>query len=1076
MTLPRVSPWVLATILAGTAAVAGRAELLVEAVPPGSPPALAGLVAGDVLVAWSRPSPRPGEPPASGRFGRWSDFAHLITEQAPRGPLRLAVLRGGEPVELQVPAGDWTARVRPRLDRGGETALAEATALQAAGEVDAAIEILTSLAACGPAEDPDLAAWAGMRRGGLFAANRRPGAAAAAFHDAAEAAAAAGDPAGQGAALVAAARMLLVANDVAAADAALDTAAAVVRAAFPASLSLARTLSDQAQVASLRGDLARAETLLEETQRIEAAEVPGSIELAKTLNNLSLVRMDRGDLLGAESLRRRSHRLIAALAPGSLLEAQALNNLATVSAERGDLAAAEELYRRSLELKERLAAEDADIAQTVMNLGLLALDRADPEQAASRFRHALERFSVAVPNGPDVANARVNLGNAAVASGDLATAEREYRSAREIYRALAPDGVDEAGCLANLAAVARRRGELATARELLEAASRIWEREAPGGLEHAETLRGLGNLAADHGQHAAAEALLRRALERVEALAPGSAQAASCRHDLARTLRAAGRPADAAAELFAAAAALEEQTRRLGGGDEAGARFRAAFRPVYTDLIDLLLGLGRPADAFAVVERARARVFLTMLAARDLTFAAEIGPELARRRALLAREHRDALAALGRAEAAATREELQALRARIADVRAAQTALEAEIRAVSPRVAALREPPALDLDSVRASLEPGTVLAEFVVEPDRTLLFVVRRGADLAVVPIAVSEAELRRRVGRFHAAVQAAALGEVDLADLERASATLYELLITPMATALADAHRLVVVADGPLHRLPFAALGRPQGEGFRYLLEDLPVSGCLSATVLAELMARPAPRAGRAVLLADPAYPEVPDPDAVANLAVRSALRRGFSLRPLPATGEEADAVAAALGPRAAVHRHADATEARAKTSPADTAILHFACHGLLDEDDPLASSLALAFPLAPEGDEEDGLLAAWEIVEGSRLDLDLVTLSACQTGLGRTIGDEGVVGLARAFQFAGARTVVASLWSVADDSTAALMRAFYRELAAGRAKDEALRTAQLELLRAVPSGSGAGFRHPFHWAAFTVVGAYR
>jgi CHAT domain-containing protein len=146
-----------------------------------------------------------------------------------------------------------------------------------------------------------------------------------------------------------------------------------------------------------------------------------------------------------------------------------------------------------------------------------------------------------------------------------------------------------------------------------------------------------------------------------------------------------------------------------------------------------------------------------------------------------------------------------------------------------------------------------------------------------------------------------------------------------------------------------------------------------------------------------------------------------------------------------------------------------LHFAVHGLLNERAPLDSALALTFPEQPAEGQENGLLHAWEILESVRVDADLVTLSACDSGLGQEMGGEGLVGLTRAFQVAGARSVLASLWSVSDASTAELMRRFYLQLAAGRSKDEALRRAQAEMLRA----DGGKWSHPFHWAAFQLVG---
>jgi CHAT domain-containing protein len=129
-----------------------------------------------------------------------------------------------------------------------------------------------------------------------------------------------------------------------------------------------------------------------------------------------------------------------------------------------------------------------------------------------------------------------------------------------------------------------------------------------------------------------------------------------------------------------------------------------------------------------------------------------------------------------------------------------------------------------------------------------------------------------------------------------------------------------------------------------------------------------------------------------------------------------------------------------------------------------------LALTIPERPAEGQANGLLQAWEIFEQMRIDADLVTLSACETGLGKELGGEGLVGLTRAFQYAGARTVLASLWSVGDESTATLMTRFYGQWKAGKTKDEALRAAQLEMIRARQSS------HPFQGAAFQLAGDWR
>jgi CHAT domain-containing protein len=162
-------------------------------------------------------------------------------------------------------------------------------------------------------------------------------------------------------------------------------------------------------------------------------------------------------------------------------------------------------------------------------------------------------------------------------------------------------------------------------------------------------------------------------------------------------------------------------------------------------------------------------------------------------------------------------------------------------------------------------------------------------------------------------------------------------------------------------------------------------------------------------------------------------------------------------------------DAREAELKRSTdlRRARYVHFATHGLLDERDPQYSGLVLTLERGTkETSPEDGLFQVYEIF-GLELSADLVVLSACQSGLGKEIRGEGLVGLTQAFFYAGAPSVMVSLWSVADRSTADLMVSFYGQLAAGSGKAEALRQAKLELRR------NERFGHPYYWAPFVLVG---
>jgi CHAT domain-containing protein len=188
------------------------------------------------------------------------------------------------------------------------------------------------------------------------------------------------------------------------------------------------------------------------------------------------------------------------------------------------------------------------------------------------------------------------------------------------------------------------------------------------------------------------------------------------------------------------------------------------------------------------------------------------------------------------------------------------------------------------------------------------------------------------------------------------------------------------------------------------------------------------------------------------------------------LPFSRQEVEEIAALYPKRSRTFLGADATEERAKALGKDVRYIHFATHGLLDERFPLNSALVLTIPEKVAAGQDNGLLQAWEIFEQVRLDADLVTLSACNTGLGQELKGEGLIGLTRAFQYAGARSVLASLWSVDDFRTMQLMKRFYVELKQGKSKDAALRAAQLELAHSQSSPA------PYYWAGFSLNGDWR
>jgi CHAT domain-containing protein len=502
----------------------------------------------------------------------------------------------------------------------------------------------------------------------------------------------------------------------------------------------------------------------------------------------------------------------------------------------------------------------------------------------------------------------------------------------------------------------------------------------------------------------------------------------------ARALEAAGNPGAPAA--FGAAMDLLESLRgRLALGDlrmgVAASRLSA-----YEGAIRTLLAAGKPLDAFHASERARARLLLELMAGRGVTGASSPTDQL-RARLREAYETRtsveepDLVARLDR--------EIAALGDSLA-------ALEAELRARDPTAAA-RYPGVLPPDTVRRALL-GTnraILAYFWGDSSVVGWWITAdsvRAARLGSVKALATTLDFLR-----------GAIDRRDDSTLWRAAgARAYRELVAPLAPTPAE--EVLVVADGPLNRVPIESFvpdssGLPWAAGRRFSYGP-------SASVLATLARAPRPEWARNLLAVG--NPTLGTGDTMLVLAADNL--RAAGLGPLPHAEEEARAIHRLfeaegadllVGARATVERWLDREPGRYR-------YLHFALHAVASDRHPDAGALVFG------GRRLD--LAA---VRRLRLQAELATLSACETGIGRWIRGEGVIGMQHAFLAAGARSVVVTLWRVADRSTAAFMQEFYSQLKAGRPVAEALAQVKTEWIR-----SGGERAHPWRWAPFVLVGA--
>jgi CHAT domain-containing protein len=282
----------------------------------------------------------------------------------------------------------------------------------------------------------------------------------------------------------------------------------------------------------------------------------------------------------------------------------------------------------------------------------------------------------------------------------------------------------------------------------------------------------------------------------------------------------------------------------------------------------------------------------------------------------------------------------------------------------------------------------------------------------------------------------------------------SLYALLIEPVEGLLPKGEPLVIEPHGALWLLPFAALTSASGAP---LVDRCPLLFAPSARVLEQLRAVAPlgdPREVGALVVGNPTMPEITSADGAS-----------VALLPLKGAEGEARAIAKRLGARAKLLLGPDATEGAVKQAMVGAAVIHLATHGIADSADPLASMIALS--PGPPAEGSDGILTAKELMK-IPITADLVALSACQTALGK-ISEEGMIGLARALLWSGARALLVSQWSVDDDATRPLMAAFYKAFLGGADKATALQRAARELRREHPM-----FEHPRYWAPFVLIGA--
>lgn len=478
-----------------------------------------------------------------------------------------------------------------------------------------------------------------------------------------------------------------------------------------------------------------------------------------------------------------------------------------------------------------------------------------------------------------------------------------------------------------------------------------------------------------------------------------------------------------AIDFYRRAVEVIEQQRSTLNNEASKIGFVGDKQTAYKRLVALLVRTQRHAEAFDYLERSKARALVDMLASKK-DFAVRDG-DAGRVGELLAQAEQTEIQGFAQsAEPAAASPSAGPSGKRSLAV----SAVKRQIAEAAPEVASLVSVSSTPLAEIQARIPADEMLVEYHYDDSSLFIFMLSRQG-LRVVQADVGDLEAQVKALRDTVAMPTSGAWLP-------ISQRLYRQLVGSVEPLLAGYSKLVIVPHGVLHYVPFAALH----DGNRYLIDRYAFRMLPSASVVKYLRDKPANKSGGILAFGNP---DLGDPRYDLKFAE-----------------EEARTIVQTVGGSRAVLRK-EATETMLRKNAASFNYLHFATHGEFNADAPLSSALLLA-----KDATSDGLLTVGKLYS-MRLDIDLATLSACETGLGKIANGDDVVGLTRGFLFAGASTIVSSLWQVDDRATSDLMRQFYLGLQ-HMDKREALRQAQIS--------AREKYGHPYYWAAFQLTGNSR
>lgn len=802
-------------------------------------------------------------------------------------------------------------------------------------------------------------------------------------------------------------------------------------------------------------------------------------------------------------------------------QTDALNNVGLIYFRLGENQKALEYYNQSLTLQRELGK---NIRNTLSNIAVVYAILGEQGRALEYLKESLELQRVAKDvDGQAITNYFIAYAHASL--GDMTKALEHYNQALLLHRTTG-NKRGEAITLDGLGVAMYSMGERQKALEYHQQALDL-QRGTKDRRSEAATLEHIGFVHAKSGEFEQA------ARYYVDALS--LSQAVGDRREEANVLQGIARVERERGDFAAARKRIEEAISKIEAvRGQTDTQLRASYLGVkhdaYQFYIDLLMQMhrlnpseGNDAAALRISEQAHARSLLEMLSEARANIRQGVDAALLERERTLSQQINAKAERLIQALGQNSKERAAVLNKEISELDDQYQQAQAAIRKSSPRYAALTQPQPLGLKEIQTQLDQGTVLLEYSLGEERSYVWVVTLNSLKAYeLPKREQIEKAARRVYDLLTARSQSKAAENPLQKRERIAQTdsqllgatkeLSDMVLGPIGSEL-KAERLVVVADGALQYVPFAALPVVSGHlsvaqgsrtnnglrttdngpstNYRPLIQDHEIVSLPSASSLAIQRQglrnrKPAPNA--VAVIADPVFsakderlvapakssavkPDQGDGSANTRLIEHLADDSGLMIRRLKFTRQEANQILA-QAPGAKNFSAIDFKANRAIATGGELSkyrYVHFATHGYIDSERSSLSAIVLSL-VDSEGKPQDGFLRAHEIYN-LNLPAELVVLSACETGLGRDLRGEGLEGLTRGFMYAGARRVVVSLWNVNDKATAELMGRFYRGmLREKKTPAAALRTAQMEMSRQKQ------WQSPYYWAAFVLQGEWR